>query len=111
MIPRFDDMASCEEERSLCPRRAVNVYRKRSELYRKTGEKRLFVTYGAGESQEKGASKKTIAMWIVQTIKFAYTNTEEMRVSRIKAHSVRSAATTCALLKGVNIEHILQAAD
>ena len=37
----------------------MNVYRKRSELYRKTGEKRLFVTYGAGESQGKGASKKT----------------------------------------------------
>ena len=113
VIPRFDDMASCEEERSLCPRRAVNVYRKRSELYRKTEEKRLFVTYGAGESQGKGASKKTLARWIVQTIQFAYTesNTEERRVSRIKAHSVRSAATTYALLKGVNIEHILQAAD
>ena len=64
-IPRFDDMASCEEEVSLRPRRAVRIYKDRTDLYRKSGEKRLFVTYGAGEEQGKGASKKTLARWIV----------------------------------------------
>ena len=112
-IPRFSDMASCEEEIYLCPRRAVKIYKDRTDLYRKSGEKRLFVTYGAGEEQGKGASKKTLARWIVQTIQFAYANSnlEDRQVTGVKAHSVRSAATTFAFLKGVRVQHILEAAD
>ena len=53
VIPRFDDMASCEEERSLCPRRAVNVYRKRSELYRKTGEEVVCDLWSWRQSRER----------------------------------------------------------
>ena len=91
----------------------MKIYKDRTDLYRKSGEKRLFVTYGAGEEQGKGASKKTLARWIVQTIQFAYANSnlEDRQVTGVKAHSVRSAATTFAFLKGVRVQHILEAAD
>ena len=113
VIPKFEEMASCEEERLLCPVRAVKCYKKRMKLLRKEGEQRLFLTYGNGDNQGSGASKKTIARWITETIKFAYANASEetLRVMKIKAHSVRAAATTYALLKGVEIRHILEAAD
>ena len=113
VIPKFEDAASCEEERLLCPVRAVKCYKKRMDLLRKEGEKRLFVTYGSGEKQGSGASKKTIARWITDTIKFAYANASEdtLRLTCIKAHSVRAASTTYALLKGVEVKHILEAAD
>ena len=113
VIPKFEDAASCEEERLLCPVRAVKCYKKRMDLLRKEGEKRLFVTYGSGEKQASGASKKTIARWITDTIKFAYANASEdtLRLMCIKAHSVRAASTTYALLKGVEVKHILEAAD
>ena len=48
VIPKFEDMASCEEERLLCPVRAVRCYKRRMDLLRKSGEKRLFITYGNG---------------------------------------------------------------
>ena len=113
VIPKFEEMASCEEERLLCTVRAVKCYKKRMKLLRKEGEQRLFLTYGNGDNQGSGASKKTIARWIAETIKFAYANASEetLRVMKIKAHSVRAAATTYALLKGVEIRHILEAAD
>ena len=113
VIPKFEDMASCEEERLLCPVRAVKCYKRRMDLLRKSGEKRLFITYGNGEKQGCGASKKTIARWITDTIKFAYSNASEdtQRLMKIKAHSVRAAATTYAVLKGVEVRHILEAAD
>ena len=113
VIPKFEEMASCEEERLLCPVRAVKCYKKRMKSLRKEGEQRLFVTYGNGDNQGAGASKKTIARWITETIKFAYANASEeaLRVMKIKAHSVRAAATTYALLKGVEVRHILEAAD
>ena len=111
VIPKFEDMASCEEERLLCPVRAVKCYKRRMDLLRKGGEKRLFITYGNGEKQGCGASKKTIARWITDTIKFAYSNASEdtQRLMKIKAHSVRAAATTYAVLKGVEVRHILEA--
>ena len=113
VIPKFEDMASCEEEVMMCPVRAVKCYRRRMDLLRKEGEKRLFVTYGSGDKQGAGASKKTLARWITETIKFAYSNASEetRRLMNIKAHSVRAAATTYAILKGVEVRHILEAAD
>ena len=113
VIPKFEDMASCEEEVMMCPVRAVKCYRRRMDLLRKEGEKRLFVTYGSGDKQGEGASKRTLARWITETIKFAYSNASEeiRRLMNIKAHSVRAAATTYAILKGVEVRHILEAAD
>ena len=113
IIPSFREMASCEEEELMCPVRALKCYVKRSALFRKEGEKRLFVTFGAGDSQGHGASNKTLARWIVETIKHAYSvaDEEDCRVLKLNAHSVRSVATTYAILKGVSIQHILEAAD
>ena len=113
VIPSFKDMASCKEEELMCPVRALGHYLKRSALFRKEGEKRLFVTFGAGDSQGQGASNKTLARWIVDTIKHAYLNADEedCQVLKMNAHSVRSVATTYAMLKGIGIQHILEAAD
>ena len=113
VIPTFKDMASCEEEELMCPVRALRHYIERSALFRKNGEKRLFVTFGAGESQGQGASNKTLARWIVETIKYAYSSADEedCQVLKMNAHSVRSVATTYAMMKGVAIQHILEAAD
>ena len=73
----------------------------------------MFVTFGAGDSQGQGASNKTIARWIVETIKNAYSmaDDEDCEVLKMNAHSVRLVATTYAMLKGVGIQHILDAAD
>ena len=112
VIPAFKDMASCEEEDLMCPVRALKHYI-RSVRFRKEGERGLFVTFGAGDSQGQGASNKTLARWIVESIKNAYSmaDKEDCEVLKMNAHSARSVATMYAMLKGVGIQHILEAAD
>ena len=46
------------------------------------------------------------------TFKYAHSNVSEdiLRMMEIKAHSARAAATTHALLRGVEVQHILEAA-
>ena len=77
----------------MCPVRALGHYLKRSALFRKEGEKRLFVTFGAGDSQRQGASNKTLARWIVDTIKHSYFNADEedCQVLKMNAYYIRNA--------------------
>ena len=111
VVPAFEEMASCREERLMCPVRAINIYRKRTAMFRQDGENRLFITYGG--DQGRGASKKTLARWLVETIRFAYAhaNEEDCQVLKMNAHTTRAVSTTYAISKGVNIKHVIEAAD
>ena len=53
-----------------------------------------------------------IARWIVESIINAYSmaDKEDCEVLKMNTHLVRSVATMYAMLKGVGIQHILEAA-
>ena len=105
MVPAFE-MASCREESLMCPMRAINIYRKRTVKFRQDEGNRLFITYG--DNKGKGASKKTLARWLVETIRFTYAHTtdEDGQVLKMNAHTTRPVSTTYAISKGVNIQHV-----
>ena len=59
-----------DEDRLLCPVRALRVYLRRSRPLRSPSLRRLFVSYNP--SYDEDISKVTLARWISETIKRAY---------------------------------------
>ena len=75
----------------------------------KGGEKRLFLTFGRKE--HGGASKDTLARWIVDVVKYAYENSSSQEFHQASAHDTRSLSTSWALFQGVSLLDILEAAS
>ena len=99
---------SLVEDRSLCPVRSLRFYLDRTKDLRK-GKNLLFVSIKEGHT--KDISRVTISSWIKQTIILAYQNSTEtdQKVSQVKAHDVRSMASSLAFKGGVSLDQILQA--
>jgi hypothetical protein len=91
----------------LCPVRALRVYLEKSSQWRKSDQ--LLVCFG---SPKKGlpASKQTISNWIVQAIATAYQVRNLPSPMAVRAHSTRSMASSVALLSGVSLQEICEAA-
>jgi len=95
-------------DRSLCPVRALRFYLTESSKVRK-GRKKLFIAYKPGYVKE--LSPITISTWLKLVIKLAYENAkpDDMKLLNIKAHQVRSIASSWALLGGVSLTDIMNA--
>ena len=91
----------------LCPVRALLCYVNRTQSFRVTDQ--LFVCYGAGQ-QGKAISKQRLSHWVVEAIKCAYELSGLSAPTTAVAHSTRGIATSWALLKGVPLHEICQAA-
>ena len=91
----------------LCPVRALLCYVNRTQSFRVTDQ--LFVGYGAGQ-QGKAISKQRLSHWVVEAIKCAYELSGLSAPTTAVAHSTRGIATSWALLKGVPLHEICQAA-
>ena len=91
----------------LCPVRALRVYLEKSSQWRKSDQ--LLVCFG---SPKKGlpASKQTISNWIVQAIATAYQVRNLPSPMAVRAHSTRGMASSVALLSGVSLQEICEAA-
>ena len=97
-----------QEDRSLCVVRAVKYYLKRTKEFRKNRTP-LFISYKKGYEGE--ICKNTISGWIKKAVKLAYqsSTTEVQQISGVRAHDVRSLASSWALLRNVSIDEVLEA--
>ncbi|KAM5191535.1 uncharacterized protein ACMZJ9_023124 [Mantella aurantiaca] len=71
---------------------------------------RLFIV-PAGAKKGGAASSRTIASWIVKTIRLAYESKGLRPPDRIRAHSTRGMATSWAAAGGMSLEDICRAAS
>ena len=98
-----------QEDRSLCPVRAVRFYLDKTKELR-VGRKKLFVAYKKGYG-EKDIHPSTISSWLKETIIKTYETMsgEEQRLTGVKAHQVRGMAASWALYCNTSMESIMQA--
>ena len=94
----------------LCPVRALKIYIKRTARIRR-GRKLLFLSIRPNFKQE--ISPITISSWLKQTIQSAYaqppSDPRSGAKKNIKAHQVRSAASTWKLQGGSSMRQIMEA--
>ncbi|XP_051756294.1 uncharacterized protein LOC127516053 [Ctenopharyngodon idella] len=91
----------------LCPVRALDAYVHRAALWRKSDQ--LFVCYG---SPKKGgpASKQRMSKWVVEAISLAYEAAGQPSPLNVRAHTTRGMAASKALMSGISIDDICDAA-
>ncbi|KAI2668522.1 Transposon Tf2-11 polyprotein [Labeo rohita] len=91
----------------MCPVRALDTYVHRAARWRKSDQ--LFVCYGP---PKKGlpASKQTLSRWKVDAVCSSYEFSDLPPPFGVKAHSTRSMAASKALLAGVPMQDICNAA-
>ena len=99
-----------QEDRSLCPVRAVKYYLKATEKLRKN-RKKLFIAYKKGYNQEKEIHANTLSSWIKKVIMLAYESCseEDKKLMKVKAHQVRSIAASWAFHKNISVDSIMSA--
>lgn len=91
----------------LCPVRALDTYVHRAALWRKADQ--LFVCFGP-HNRGRPASKHTVSKWIVEAISLAYEVSGQQCPLAVRAHSTRSMAASKALISGVSLKEICDAA-
>ncbi|KAL0154061.1 hypothetical protein M9458_050635, partial [Cirrhinus mrigala] len=91
----------------MCPVRALDAYVHRAALWRKSDQ--LFVCYGPPKKGHP-ATKQTLSRWIVDAISSAYESSDLPLPLGVKAHSTRAMAASRALMLGVPIQDICNAA-
>lgn len=101
-VPHFPDRTLLD------PKRAILIYLdKTKDIRLKLSLEDRSKLFLAIKEPHKPVTTVTIANWIVQTIKFAYSD----KNLKINAHSTRAIAPTWALYKGASTKSILDAAD
>lgn len=99
-----------EEDRRLCPVRALKFYLDRTKDLR-WDKKKLFVSFKKGFKGD--IAKGTISGWIKKTVLKAYEiagkKEELLRLHRVKAHDVRALAASWACARMASMESILSA--
>ncbi|KAL0187611.1 hypothetical protein M9458_014710, partial [Cirrhinus mrigala] len=91
----------------MCPVCALDAYVHRAALWRKSDQ--LLVCY-VPLNKGHPASKQTLSRWIVDAISTAYKSSDLPSPMGVKAHSTRAMAASKALLTGVPIQDICNAA-
>ena len=96
-----------EEDRLLCPVRAVREYLRRTRDCRPACS-RLLVTVS---DPRRAVHPHTLSKWICQVIRRAYASVseEECRLVKVKAHEVRAIATSLLFQKVRNLDLVLKA--
>lgn len=95
-----------DEDRLLCPVRALKAYLQRVKPFRGR-RKRLFVPVKGGAE----VSASSISRWIASTIKKAYSSlsSADLAFLQIKAHELRALSSSWAYVNHAPLEDILQA--
>ena len=100
--------SSLSQDMTLCPVRSLRYYVDKTKDLR-DGKHLLFVSFKNGFSGD--IQRATISSWIKQMVILAYqeSDLETQKLSRVKAHDVRSMAASLAFKGGVSLEQILGA--
>ncbi|KAI2651171.1 Transposon Ty3-G Gag-Pol polyprotein [Labeo rohita] len=96
-----------QKQNCICPVRALDAYVHRAALWRKSEQ--LFVCYGPPKKGSP-ATKQTISRWIVDAISTSYESSGLPSPMGLRAHSTRATAASKALMLGVPIQDICNAA-
>ncbi|KAL0195548.1 hypothetical protein M9458_009120, partial [Cirrhinus mrigala] len=96
-----------QKQNCICPVRALDAYVHRAALWRKSEQ--LFVCYGPPK-KGRPATKQTISRWIVDAISTSYESSDLPSPMGLRAHSTRATAASKALMLGVPIQDICNAA-
>ena len=98
-----------QEDLSLCPVRALRIYLERSDKFRSSNQKKLFIS--VQQNYDKDISKSTISSWLKRAVSESYKNasSDAMRLFKVKAHDVRAISSSWAFFKNVAVENIMQA--
>ena len=110
LVKDLTHLVGQEEERKLCPVRALRVYLERTREYRQEQVGNLFL---APKDPTRAASKNAIAYFIKSTIKEAYQDVSEetMKLCRVGPHEVRAVGTSLAFEHNLAVETVLEAAQ
>jgi len=97
-----------ENDRKLCPVRALKTYLARTQKLRKDTQ-HLFISFKPGKSGD--ICKNTISSWVVQLIKMVYdqNNDKARTLSGVRAHDVRGLAASWAARGTYSLDQLLQA--
>ena len=96
-----------ERNNLLCLVRALDTYVHRAALWRSSDQ--LFVCYGP-PSRGKPVSKQRMSKWVVEAISLAYESAGHPSPLPVRSHSTRGMAASQALLAGVSLQGICNAA-
>ena len=106
LAPSLD--ISLQEDKSLCPVRALRYYLDRTKDLRK-GKELVFVSFR--KSFEKDIVPATISSWIKQTVLLCYqlSDEEAQNLHQVRAHDVRAFVASKVFQGGVSLDQILSA--
>ncbi|CAM4724403.1 unnamed protein product [Leuciscus chuanchicus] len=106
---RSSSLSKSDQEANnlLCPVRALDAYVHRAALWRKSDQ--LFVRFGP---PNKGGpvSKQRMSKWVVEAISLAYEAAGQPSPLAVRSHSTRSMAASKALISGVSLQDVCDAA-
>ena len=97
-----------EEDRGLCPVRAIKVYLDRTKELRE-GKKLLFVSYKSGHKGD--IHKNTVSSWVRKLLHFSYSSAPEdvVKLTSARTHEVRALASSMAFRGSMELEEVLKA--
>ena len=97
-----------EEDRGLCPVRAIKIYLDRTRELRED-RRLLFVSYKAGHKGD--IHKNTISSWIRKLLHWVYSSAPEnvIKLSSARTHEVRALASSMAFRGSMELEEVLKA--
>ncbi len=99
--------ADQERHNLLCPVRALEAYVHRAALWRKNEQ--LFVCFGP-PNKGSPVSKQRMSKWVVEAISFACESAGQPSPMAVRSHSTRSMAASKALISGVALQEVCDAA-
>ena len=97
-----------DEDRLLCPVRALRLYRRRSKPLRAVSQRRLFISLNPDYNRD--VSKVTLARWLTGVIQKAYEKVGGCNELSARAHEIRAWATSLAFAHSLLLTAIMEAA-
>ncbi len=104
--PPFQN-ADQERHNLLCPVWALDAYVHRAALWHKNEQ--LFICFGP-PNKGSPASKQRMSKWVVEAISLAYESAGQPSPMAVQSHSTRSMAASKALISGVALQEVCDAA-
>ena len=110
LVPALSQLVGPEEDRLLCPVRAVKIYLRRTKHARKKEGSRLFLPI---IGNQMSVSKNTISGWLKAVIRTAYqADCADMQtLFKVSAHEVRALATSVQFSRNQSLEAVMEAAS
>lgn len=106
-VPNLTDLVGQEEERLLCPVRALKAYISRTKDVRGSSSS----LWCSVKDPQKPLSKNALSFFLRETIREAHLLCEEENFGllKVKAHEIRAIATSLAYRKNMSVKQIMEA--